>query len=163
MSKKKLVLCVCVVNLMIWVSGLVVPEFFVSQGQAAPASSVQNVTVTNTPSNPVPVIIQGAAGSSARTLVEIVSPNVAVSNLVVYTVPAGQRLVITDVIVGSDWGIGYIYRDTSLISKIQFGVAYTFAHSYQSGIEFLAGQTVGVGSAAGPGLFFELRGYQEAQ
>lgn len=151
------------VTLVILVSGFIAPDFFVGTVYADKPSSVSNVIVTNTTSNPVPVIIQGAAGSSARTLVEIVSPNVAVSNLVVYTVPAGQRLVITDVIVGSDWGIGYIYRDTSLISKIQFGVAYTFAHSYQSGIEFLAGQTVGVGSAAGPGLFFELRGYQEAQ
>jgi len=161
-SKKKLVLCVCVVNLMIWVSGLVVPEFFVSQGQAAPASSVQNVTVTNTPSNPVPVIIQGAPSSSARTLVEIVTPDVTASNLVVYTVPAGHRLVLTDVIVTAGGGTGLIYRDSSLISKTQFGVQYTFAHSYQSGIEYGEGHTVSVGTSPGGVIFFELRGYLEA-
>lgn len=78
------------VALALWVSGFIVPDFFLSAVQTAKPSS----------------------GSSARTLVEIISRSVAVAYVAVYTVPAGHHLVLTDVIFSGTCGnTGNIYRD----------------------------------------------------
>ena len=109
-----------------------------------------------------------------RTLVEIISPNITTSTQVVYTVSAGQRLVITDVISTSVCGLRHIYRNGVEVSRADqystTGLPTTSGHSYQSGIEFGEGQTVAVGIDSSVGIvapcsfpaFFELRGYLEA-
>lgn len=78
------------VALALWVSGFIVPDFSLSAIQAAKPSP----------------------GSSARTLVEIISPSVTVAYVAVYPVPAGHHLVLTDVIFSRTCGnTGNIYRD----------------------------------------------------
>jgi hypothetical protein len=102
------------------------------------------------------------AGSTMSS-VEIVSPSVTVPDLPVYTVPAGHRLIITDVLTSSNCSPRHIYRDASEVSQHRNNVGNTVNHTYQSGIEFREGQTVRAGVDAGCGFpaFFELRGYLE--
>jgi len=52
--------------LVILASGLIAPYWFPSVGYAAKPSGEENVIVTNTSSNPVPVIVQGGLGSSTE-------------------------------------------------------------------------------------------------
>ena len=149
--------------LVIWASGLIVPYWFPSVGYAAKPSGEENVIVTNTSSNPVPVIVQGGPGSSTKTLVELVGPSVPSSNTALYTVPAGHRLILTDIFIQCSDSWTQIYRDSTVVSRVlREGAVAT--HSYQSGIEFWEGTTVGIGGLNGPcpgQSFYELRGYLE--
>jgi hypothetical protein len=151
------------VALVIWASGVIAPYCFPSVGYAAQPPSVNNVIVTNAPSNPVPVIVQGGPGSSTKTLIELVGPSVPSSVTALYTVPAGQRLILTDIIISCDFVFTVIYRDSTVVSRVSRGNSLVPMHSYQSGIEFREGTAVGIGT---PGActgqsFYELRGYLE--
>ena len=132
------------VALAIWASGLIAPDFLVSVGQAAKPSS---------------------GGTTSRTLVEIVGTDVPLSKTVVYTVPVGQRLVLTDTFFAG-CQVVEIYRDDLTVSRGFFSGG-TAERSYQSGIGFEQGQNIGVAAGilgygcSGPG-FYELRGYLEA-
>ena len=143
-------------------SGLIAPDSFVSivYAEKDKRSSVDNVTITNTPSNPVPVIVQGGLGSSTKTLVEFVATGLPISLSAIYTVPAGQRLILTDLFTecGAIGGnLMFLYRNDTQVARI------SFARSYQSGIEFREGTVVGIATASfcGSGSFYELRGYLE--
>ena len=146
--------------LVILASGLIAPYWFPSVGYAAKPSDGENVIVTNTPSNPVPVIVQGGLGSSTKTLVEFVATGLPISLSAIYTVPAGQRLILTDLFTecGAIGGnLMFLYRNDTQVARI------SFARSYQSGIEFREGTVVGIATASfcGSGSFYELRGYLE--
>lgn len=144
-------------------SGLIAPYWFPSVGYAAKPSGEENVIVTNTSSNPVPVIVQGGPGSSTKTLFELVGPTVPSSITVLYTVPAGQRLILTDIFIQCSDTWTQIYRDSTVVSRVLRDAAVA-THSYQSGIEFREGTAVGIGGQTGPcpgQSFYELRGYLE--
>ena len=132
------------VALVILVSGLIAPDFFVSAVYAGKPSS---------------------GGTTSRTLVEIVGTDVPLSKTVVYTVPVGQRLVLTDTFFAG-CQVVEIYRDDLTVSRGFFSGG-TAERSYQSGIGFEQGQNIGVAAGilgygcSGPG-FYELRGYLEA-
>lgn len=148
--------------LVILASGLIAPDSFVSvvYAEKDKRSSVDNVTITNTSSNPVPVIVQGGPGSSTKTLVELVFTGLPSSLTPIYTVPAGQRLILTDLFTecGAIGGnLMFLYRNDTQVARISFD------RNYQSGIEFREGTVVGIAtkSFCGSGSFYELRGYME--
>lgn len=148
--------------LVIWASAVIAPYWFPSDGYAANPSSEEEESeaVTDTPSNPGPVVGQGGAGSSTKTLVEIVGPNVPRSYTSTYTVPAGHRLILTDIIFNS-CGLTDIYQNGTVVSQIDSNPTTMPMRRTQTGIEFGEGHIVGVGKKdAGPALF-ELRGYLE--
>ena len=91
---------------------------------------------------------------------------------VVYTVPIGKRLVLTDVTIhmralsGSHTPLE-IQRNNATVSKIPAlreragaGGGEVYQRSYLSGIPFNAGDTVGVLGSDNIVAFFELRGFQ---
>ena len=134
------------VALVILVSGLIAPDFFVSAVYAGKPSS---------------------GGTTSRTLVEIVGTDVPLSKTVVYTVPVGQRLVLTDTFFAG-CQVVEIYRDDVTVSRSFFSGG-TAVRSYQSGIEFEQGQKIGVAAGILGHVcfeigfqFYELRGYLEA-
>ena len=106
------------VALVILVSGVIAPYWFPSEGYAAKPASEENVTVTNTSSNPEPVIVQGGPGSSTKTLVEIVGAFVSSSLTALYTVPTGHRLILTDIIIQCAALWTDIYRDSTVVSRV---------------------------------------------
>lgn len=81
---------------------------------------------------------------------------------VAYTVPGGQKIIITDVIVTAG-GITSsncatkIFRDAVLVSTfcVTNGI---YQHTYKAGIEFKEAAEVGIQRGTEQ-LFFELRGY----
>ena len=60
-----------------------------------------DVNITNDENNPVPVVVQnGNNGAAEKELVEFVQLDVPPDTTIdIFTVPAGKKLVITDVIV----------------------------------------------------------------
>ena len=143
---------------------LVIP--FVSLQDVWADKGADKVIVTNTAANPVPVVIQGSAGSQ-RESVEIVTQtsngNITNTIINVYTVPAGKRLTITDVIItyeAADNAPASIYRNGATVSKISQHFS-SYEHSYVSGIVFTESQTVSVSTAAGGLTNWELRGFLE--
>ena len=128
-------------------------------------------TVTNNTANPVPVVVQnGTTSAPARELVEITHTSIG-NNIpsVVYTVPTGKRLIITDVTISftsslSVSGDFLIQRNNVTISRARlkndggFTDGSVYQRSYLSGIQFNEGDTVGLNCTNAPG-FFELRGY----
>lgn len=97
-------------------------------------------------------------GSGGNGLVEITHESSG-GPTVVYTVPTGKRLVITDITIsnGSNDNFYGIQRNNVTISKPYILVGSTYQRSYVNGIEFNEGDTVGV-SAPSTNVFFELRG-----
>lgn len=155
-------------NMLVWFLA-----FWFLGGAEAFAAKDKEVTINNTASNPVPVIIQSGAGSLSKTLVEILRFNLNSTNTAVYTVPTAHRLVITDVIVNHNFTQGrtcflaaaHLYRNGSEASLIYPPCGYQsggYRQGYQSGIQFLEGQVVAIGNDPMPyGLDWELRGYLE--
>lgn len=93
---------------------------------------------------------------------ESVDPNVAED---VFEVPPDQRLIITDVLItnkATGPATARLFRNLSpATTDLAIGASSTFAHTFQSGIEFGPGQDVRVrnnGGSAGS-LEFYLRGY----
>ncbi len=151
---------------------------YVNQGQADPPVKnvavvntplpvtgilVGDVRVTNTTAEPVPVEVQ----SKTLDIVEIIENNVPRSTVVnVFTVPANRRLIITDLVISvsvSTAGQTEILRNgspaTSFIATV---VGNAFSHTFATGIEFVAGETVAVSSGIinpAAGVHFYLRGY----
>ena len=82
----------------------------------------------------------------------------------VYTVPAGKRLVITDVIIGGTSGPYTIFRDGTIVSRVNMrNTVPQYNHSYVSGIEFQENQIVSIQAKSDfPDNLsdYELRGYQ---
>ncbi len=102
--------------------------------------------------------------------VEVIENNVAdLTTVTVFIVPQEQRLVVTDVLIASPNG-----TETDSQRIFRSGVAATsfitvtknssFGHSFATGIEFLAGDTVQVrnGDSDGPTHWF-LTGYLTKQ
>jgi len=89
----------------------------------------------------------------------------ALTSRTVFTVPTGQRLVITDVIISNPTSSGSccaeILRNGSLAtSLISIPAESSFQHTFGTEIEFTAGQTVGVQNGARSGfLHFYLSGF----
>jgi hypothetical protein len=138
----------------------------VQQGQAVPPD--RDVTVVNTSTNPVPVVVQnGNTNGTISELVVFVTANVDGGTRVdLFTVPLGQRLVITDVIVaafGRTAENTRIIRDGVVISSFNVSSSTndTYEHSYVSGIVFRAGETLGIIGGAGATTNWELRGFSE--
>jgi hypothetical protein len=83
----------------------------------------------------------------------------------VFTVPSGQRLVITDVIISNPTASGSccaeILRNGSFAtSLISVPAGSSFQHTFATEIEFAAGNTVGVQNGASSGLLnFYLSGF----
>ena len=124
-----------------------------------------DVNVTNDENNPVPVtVLNGNNGAAEKELKEFVQLDIPLdSTFGLFTVPAGKKLLITDIIVHSIAGaLMQILRNGTVVSRfwIQDAGTGTFGHSYNSGIEFQDGDILGirVGIAATDNGF-ELRGY----
>lgn len=86
----------------------------------------------------------------------------------VYTVPAGRRLVITDILISngnsSSVVAQYLLRDGAAATiYITVPARSTFSHTFATGIEFQAGEVVSVrnGQSSGKTDFY-LRGYLTA-
>jgi len=116
---------------------------FVRPLQAEPLA--KDVNVVNTAANPVPVVVQ----KGIIDIVEIIEDDIATGTTVpVFTVTAGQRLVITDMLA-SGVGAFTILRDGSP-ATIQFQGRGTNAgfmpitHAFATGIEFAAGEVVAI-------------------
>ncbi len=82
----------------------------------------------------------------------------------VFTVPSGQRLVITDVIISnpnaSSLCCAEILRNGSFAtSLISVPAGSSFQHTFGTEIEFTAGNTVGVHNASSGSLNFYLSGF----
>jgi len=141
-----------------------------SLGGVAKAQTIKDVNVTNDTPNPVPVVIQNGTNTpQVKELVEIVvlDFNNSVFNpqppLDVYTVPAGKRLVITDVIIGGTSGPHTIFRDGTIVSRVNMAKTVPqYNHSYVSGIEFQENQIVSIQAQPTNQYLsdYELRGYQ---
>ncbi len=155
-------------SLVILVGALTLFSPAILQGRGRPRP--KDVNVVNTSDNPVPVVVQnGDTNGTATELVEFIALNVALDTTVnLFTVPAGQRLVITDVIVtGPRDNLVFdnqILRDDVVASSINVPVAFqgTYEHSYVSGIVLLEQETLSIrgGSLVGP-TNWELRGFLE--
>jgi len=115
---------------------------------------------------------QESAQNFVITAVSDKTPFVSVENEVsalttrtVFTVPPGQRLVITDVIISNPTASGSccaeILRNGSFAtSLISVPAGSSFQHTFATEIEFTAGNTVGVRNGAGSGfLNFYLSGF----
>jgi hypothetical protein len=100
------------------------------------------------------------------------SPFVSVENdvppltaRIVFTVPTGQRLIITDVVISNPTSTGsccaeILRNDDFATSLISIPAGSSFQHTFGTGIEFIAGQTVGVRNSARSGvLHFYLSGF----
>lgn len=110
-----------------------------------------DVNVTNDTINPVPVVVQnGTTSAPTKELVEITLDGPSTPT-VVYTVPTGQRLIITDVTItlnnspsSSDF---LIQRNNVTISRptIKNNAVVTdgsvYQRSYLSGIQFNEGDS----------------------
>lgn len=142
---------------------LVIP--FVSLQDVWADKGPDNVIVTNTTANPVPVVIQGGTAHQ-RQSVEIVTTLANNTTVAVYTVATGKTLTITDVIMSANASanFGFINRNGATVSRVYVNGNYTstYEHSYVSGIGFTESQTVsiGTGNIGGP-MNFELRGFLE--
>ena len=96
---------------------LVIP--FVSLQDVWADKGADKVIVTNTAANPVPVVIQGGGAGPQRESVEILAQSVNDGITLAYTVPAGKRLTVTDVIFGSqNPSIAIIYRNGVAVSTV---------------------------------------------
>lgn len=126
------------VALVIWACGFIAPYWFPTVGYAAKSSG------------------------EVRTLAEIVGTGIPSSNTALYKVPAGHRLILTDVNFQS-CGLVNIYRNDTVVSRSN--TPNEPMRSYQSGIAFGEGSTVGIAdlSSCGGQEFYELRGYLEPQ
>jgi hypothetical protein len=89
----------------------------------------------------------------------------ALTSRTVFTVPTGQRLVITDMIISNPTSSGSccaeILRNGSFATSfISVPGGSSFEHTFGTEIEFTAGDTVGVRNGASSGfLHFYLRGF----
>ncbi len=156
-------------SLVILVGALTLFSPAILQGRGRPRP--KDVNVVNTSDNPVPVVVQnGDTNGTATELVEFIALNVDLDTTVnLFTVPTGQRLVITDVIVaGSANNIGFdnkILRNNDVVaSSINVPIAFsgTYEHSYVSGIVFLEKETLSIrGGSLGDPTNWELRGFLE--
>jgi len=139
----------------------------VLQGREGPRP--KDVNVVNTPENPVPVVVQnGDMNGTTRQLVDFFEPAVTLGTRIdLFTVPAGQRLLITDVIIsalGAAVVNARILRDGVVISRLNVPTAPngTYEHSYISGIVFREDETLGIiGGEGGSTSNWELRGFLE--
>jgi hypothetical protein len=96
-----------------------------------------DVNVTNNVENPVPVVVQnGTSPAPVKEIVEITAERLNNTPTVVYTVPTGKRLTITDVTIAatSNNFLG-IQRNNATISK-PYPVNQVYQRSYISGIQF---------------------------
>ncbi len=113
----------------------------------------------NTTAEPVPVVVQ----TSTPEIVEIIENSVSSPTPVdVFTVPANRRLIITDVMMSTNSGSSNaeILRDgTPATAFINVSSGNTFSHSFATGIEFVANETVAVDAGSGTNINFYLRGY----
>jgi hypothetical protein len=89
----------------------------------------------------------------------------ALTTRTVFTVPTGQRLILTDVIISNPTSVSAccaeILRNGSFAtSLIPVPAGFAFQHTFATGIEFAAGDTVGVRNDANFGFFhFYLSGF----
>ncbi len=131
---------------------------------AGSQSGTWNVGITNDDTNPVPVTVQNGATNDSN-VIEITAAPTNKTPTVVFTVPNGQRVVITDVvIIGGGTGGGCcpaIQRNSVDIARVSTQPDRKYQQTYRSGIEFNQGDTVGVVGLNNVGeVFFELRGVQ---
>jgi hypothetical protein len=124
------------------------------------------LTVSLAAANPAAAQVSTVKGKGKMLeLVEIarlMEPN---TNVTAYTVPAGRRLVITDILVYNTNATaierGGLYRAPSkeIFAAISVPASGTFAHSFTTGLAFESGVGVGIDNqGAGEGLF-TLTGY----
>ena len=74
---------------------------------AATQSGPWNVGITNDDTNPIPVVLQNG-GSDDPTLVEFTVEPTTTAPLVLFTVPDGKRVVITDIVITAGAGTGRV-------------------------------------------------------
>jgi hypothetical protein len=106
------------------------------------------------------------ASVSDQEPVEYIANGVGnLTDVTVTTVPAGKRLVITDVVISNDNSgaacCQRIFRNgTPATSFITVGAGSSFSHTFETGIEFAAGDDVIVrnGASSGP-IHFYLHGF----
>ena len=145
--------------LVILVGALTLFSPVVQQVQGDPPT--RDVNVVNTPTNPVPVVVQnGDADGVATELFELVVLNVT-GTVNLFTVPTDKRLLITDVIVSGAVSNSQILRGTSVVSNIIVLSSQTYEHSYVSGIEFASGETRSISPGSSGQTNWELRGFLE--
>lgn len=164
---------------LILMAGIIMALAFLVEAEAAPAKDVNvvnepnvnvlnnvDVNITNDGNNPVPVtVLNGNNGAAEKELVEIIQLDVPSDTTIdIYTVPAGKKLLITDVIVHhGDSRFMEIHRNGTVVSRFRLTTTSTttFGHSYISGIEFQEGDILSVRNGAGGANQngFELRGY----
>jgi hypothetical protein len=82
----------------------------------------------------------------------------------VFTVPSGQRLIITDVIISNPNASALccaeiLRNDSFATSLISVPAGSSFEHTFGTEIEFTAGNTVGVHNASSGSLNFYLSGF----
>lgn len=83
----------------------------------------------------------------------------------VYEVPMNRRLVITDLIITGGYCGHRLNRDRGLLLTLCIpagttaGTHATFAHTFATGIEFEAGQTLDLQNSSPDGAQYYLRGY----
>ena len=78
------------------------------------------------------------------------------TNVTLYTVPANKQLVITDVVIVAGTGTGVITRNGAPVSVVSFSNDTMYQQTYSTGIEFKAGDQVGV--EGNGNIFYEFRG-----
>ncbi len=106
------------------------------------------------------IVVQNG-GSDDPTLIEITAEPTTTAPVVVFTVPNGKRVVITDIVITAGAGTGTVAIQRNGVNIVQANMVSPerrYQQTYRSGIEFNQGDTVGV--ARFNGAFYELRGFQ---
>ena len=127
-----------------------------------------NVNVVNPPESPIPVVVQNGDADGAVELIEFVVEDLTEGQTqLLFTVPPGFRLVITDVTAsnpGASRNFQRILRNVQIVFSLTLFTGSTFSDTFASGIQFDAGDELSVSNASTSTSFitWNLQGFLEA-